>query len=162
MGFRRRMSCSSSAACRSFLILPALTYSIGPSTSRPEGIRPGDRNDQRPFPGERQHLAGFVSKVEAEFLNPFDRRRRFVDLRVESCHALTEHEDVRRFRVARRAGGTAERKGATNSGWLLRRNRSTRSSSASRQPSTAPCQLLVEVLTGVRYLPPRPTRSRPH
>jgi hypothetical protein len=57
----------------------------------PEGIRPGDRNDQRPFPGERQHLAGFVSKVEAEFLNPFDRRRRFVDFRVESCHALTEH-----------------------------------------------------------------------
>src|SRR5919107_3332766 len=29
----------------------------------PESIRPGDRNDQRPFPGERQHLAGFVSKV---------------------------------------------------------------------------------------------------
>src|ERR687897_558101 len=57
----------------------------------PEGIRPGDRNDQRPFSGERQHLAGFVSKVETEFLNPFDRRRRFVDLRVESCHALTEH-----------------------------------------------------------------------
>ena len=28
----------------------------------------------------------------------------------------------------------------------------------SRQPSAFPCQLLVEVLTGVRYLPPRPTR----
>src|SRR5215211_6984800 len=56
----------------------------------PKGIRPGDRNEQRTFPSERQHLAGFVSKVETEFLNPFDRRR-FVDLRVESCHALTEH-----------------------------------------------------------------------
>src|SRR5215210_8179767 len=35
-----------------------------------EGIRPGDRNDQIPFPGKRQHLAS-LARGEAEFLNPF-------------------------------------------------------------------------------------------
>src|ERR671916_1111262 len=54
----------------------------------PEGVRPGDRNDQVPFPSESQHLARLAG-VEVELLNPFNGRR-FVELRGESCQALTE------------------------------------------------------------------------